>query len=203
MKFPKYRSVNIELMTELLYWDYKSRFSLYNKLNNELKEKWIKLYPEHSIISEAGIKSLDENLRKKIRMNAKDKFNIKGKFDHRIEVDFFSEQAWKLIQEKGLNGIGKKFRYEHIVPKKKFIQSKIEKKAREGILGKKLKEEIKRLLEKFYYVALITIEEDKKLLSLKLGNDMPNKWNDSTGDIFARYKLADINLIPNPFIESE
>ena len=39
MKFPKYRSVNIELMTELLYWDYKSRFSLYNKLNNELKEK--------------------------------------------------------------------------------------------------------------------------------------------------------------------
>ena len=32
---------------------------------------------------------------------------------------------------------------------------------------------------------------------------MPNKWNDSTGDIFARYKLADINLIPNPFIESE
>ena len=26
MKFLKYRSVNIELMTELLYWDYKSRF---------------------------------------------------------------------------------------------------------------------------------------------------------------------------------
>jgi len=54
---------------------------------------------------------------------------------------------------------------------------------------------IEELVSKYYYLALILIEEDKKL-SRKM---MPENWNRE--DFYSRYEKAGIDLINNPLYE--
>ena len=198
MKSEFIRSIDVDKMTELLYCHYKARYSLYHEMESELRDEWINLYNDHSFISEAGIKSFDKNIRKKLRKSIRAKYKIKGKLDHRVEVDFFSEKAWEYFKENGLKvQDGKLFlRYEHIIPKKRYIQKPIEVLAKNpSEFTSKLKDELKKRIKEYYYVALITISEDKELLK----NGMPEDWDEK--NIFARYEKAGIKLIRNPLFE--
>lgn len=58
---------------------------------------------------------------------------IKGELEYRVEVDFFSEKAWDYFKQNGLKkSKGNLFlRYEHIIPKKRYIQESIENLAKE------------------------------------------------------------------------
>ncbi len=198
MKSEFIRSIDVDKMTELLYYYYKARYSLYHEMESELKDEWINLYNDHSFISEAGIKSFDKNIRKKLRKSIREKYKIKGKLDHRVEVDFFSEKAWDYFKKNGLKKCeGNLFlRYEHIIPKKRYIQEPIENLAKNpSEFVFKLKDEIKERIQEYYYVALITISEDKELLK----NEMPDDWDGK--NIFARYENSGIKLIRNPLFE--
>lgn len=87
-------------------------------------------------------------------------------------------------------------RYEHIIPKKRYIQKPIEVLAKNpSEFTSKLKDELKKRIKEYYYVALITISEDKELLK----NGMPEDWDEK--NIFARYEKAGIKLIRNPLFE--
>ena len=75
---------------------------------------------------------------------------------------------------------GATLRFEHIVPKQKYIQSECEKAAQDGQppdAGM-----ISALLKKYWYVAVITAEEERRLAR----SSMPEGWDRE--DIFARYR---------------
>ena len=62
---PKFRTVNVEEFSKLLYFHYKARYDLYNNLredeeNEVLIDKWIFLYNDHSFISDAGIRTFSK-----------------------------------------------------------------------------------------------------------------------------------------------
>ena len=197
---PKFRTVNVEEFSKLLYFHYKARYDLYNNLreneeNEVLLDKWISLYKDHSYISEAGYKTFSEDNWKKIKATLK---SINPKIDwpkdYRFFVDFMSRKAWEELKKYGLkSGNGKsKFRYEHMVPKHEYIEKEIQEM---GLNNKLDLKKIEELVRKYYYVALILKEEDKKLPR----KDMPEDWNKE--DIYSRYEKAGIELINNPLYE--
>ena len=47
-------------------------------------------------------------------------------------------------------------------------------------------------IENNTYQVFLTKEEDAKLNSMFLRSDMPSGWSWESGDIFIRYKIADI-----------
>lgn len=112
-----------------------------------------------------------------------------------MTADYISDAARDLIDQFGVNHrINSKtpFRYEHMVPKNEYILKPLKAKAAKGTLTKK---HVKDLLEKYYYVACITIEEDSKLSK----TSMPKKWDKQ--DIKARYTTAGIELKENTIVE--
>jgi hypothetical protein len=80
--------------------------------------------------------------------------------------------------------------FEHMVPKAKYIQKPCEDMARVGRLSFN---DIFPLLEKYWFIATITKDEEKFLKTAKV---MPTDWN-SKGHI-ARYVNTKIELIQNP-----
>ncbi len=197
---PKFRTVNVEEFSKLLYFHYKARYDLYNNLreneeNEVLIDKWISLYNDHSFISDAGISTFSKNNWKKMKATLKSiNPNKKWPKDYRLFVDFMSSEAWKELKKNGLrdeNG-NCKFTYEHMVPKYEYIEKEIQEMALNNQLDLK---KIEELVSKYYYLALILIEEDKKL-SRKM---MPENWNRE--DFYSRYEKAGIDLINNPLYE--
>jgi hypothetical protein len=75
-----------------------------------------------------------------------------------FQGDFYTKLSLNKIEENDFNGLI----YEHMVPKSKYIQKVCEDKAHIGELSLDI---IVNLLEKFWKIAVITQEEDKKLLS--------------------------------------
>ena len=101
--------------------------------------------------------------------------------------EYITPKAQKLYENKGnVKGLV----FEHIVPKKKYIQGVCEEQARQGTLQEG---NIEELLRKYFHCALVTSEEDARLLK----NKMPTDWDGK--DIFARYKKAGIKWNSNPF----
>lgn len=157
---PKFRTVNVEEFSKLLYFHYKARYDLYNNLreneeNEVLIDKWISLYNDHSFISDAGISTFSKNNWKKMKATLKSiNPNKKWPKDYRLFVDFMSSEAWKELKKNGLrdeNG-NCKFTYEHMVPKYEYIEKEIQ----EMALNDKLElKKIEDLVRKYYYVALI------------------------------------------------
>ena len=190
------RTVDVEEFSTLLYFHYKARYDFYKSLNNtsdlDLKDKWIALYNDHSYISETGYKTFSEEKWKQIRAVIKDKYpKIEPKKDYRLLVDYMSEGALENLRKYGLKRRNGKsiYRYEHMVPKKEYIEKKIQMMALNDELNL---EKIKELITKYYYVALILVDEDKRLSK----NHMPKDWDGE--NIFSRYKEAGINLVSNP-----
>lgn len=199
---PKFRTVNVKEFSKFLYFHYKARYGLYNNLKNNkenevLIDKWISLYKDHSFISDAGISTFSKNNWEKMKATLKSKSKnteIKWRKNYRFFVDFMSSEAWEELRTNGLNDEnGKcKFRYEHMVPKHEYIEKEIQEMALNNKLDLK---KIEELVSKYYYLALILIEEDKKL-SRKM---MPENWNRE--DFYSRYEKAGIDLINNPLYE--
>ena len=94
----------------------------------------------------------------------------------------------KSAKEKIIKGEYSNLRIEHIVTKQKDRQYIWERKAKEGILSQEF---IYNILNKYWYIATITKEEDDRLISKK----MPSNWCGE--DIFARYNSAGIFLEDN------
>ncbi|MBO7135616.1 MAG: hypothetical protein J6V73_03205 [Spirochaetaceae bacterium] len=97
---------------------------------------------------------------------------------HYINADwiYHTEDAKKILDSKNKKGL----HFEHIVPKERYIQDESWKLVKNGDPDAQSK--IEDLLKKYWYIAVITTQENKRLLDTK----MPDGWD--TKDIFARYK---------------
>jgi hypothetical protein len=80
--------------------------------------------------------------------------------------------------------------FEHMVPKDKYVQKPCEELAKNQKLNEKI---IFELLDKYWFIATITKDEEKSLLSAKV---MPEDWNKE--DHLARYTKANIEVVKNP-----
>jgi hypothetical protein len=111
---------------------------------------------------------------------------LRGKYNINT-VEYISVNALNIINKKDV----KNLIYEHMVPKEIYIQCP----CLDAIKNDRMltKEEIYELLNKYWYIALITREEDNLLNKLKLRTRMPQNWDKN--NIFARYELAKIPLI--------
>jgi len=99
--------------------------------------------------------------------------------------DYYSPTAWEIMESS--NKSAGKLIFEHMVPKAKYILKPCEKKAESGDLTLDFIEEI---LRKYWKIAIITTEENKRLDS----KSMPANWNKK--DISARYTEAGVIIEP-------
>ncbi len=83
--------------------------------------------------------------------------------------------------------------FEHMVPKKKYIQEPCEHLAASRRLTE---EKIVELLETYWHIATITKQQDK-LLSR---SSMPDDWDGI--NVLSRYEIAGIQLVNNPYFTS-
>jgi hypothetical protein len=102
--------------------------------------------------------------------------------DKRFSTDFVTRSAQEVLNTNAITGL----EYEHLIPKKKYIQDVCEQKAKEGILTVDF---VQDLLSRYLWIATVTNEEHK-LLSRRL---MPFNWDGL--DIRARYELVGIDLL--------
>lgn len=114
------------------------------------------------------------------------------------QVDYVSEAALEWINNRK-PGEKNQLIYEHLVPKKnhlfKDLQELVEK------MPNNLEDEIFNLLDKYYFVAAITKEENDTKLAGHLRDNMPKNWNKK--DAKARYKDAGIKIIKTQLFEKE
>lgn len=89
---------------------------------------------------------------------------------------YHSKAAGKILDSGSRRGL----RFEHIVPKERYIQEEgwrlVETEAPDA------QKKIEQLLEKYWFIAIITAAEEKRLSATA----MPDGWDGK--DIFARYK---------------
>lgn len=53
---------------------------------------------------------------------------------------------------------------------------------------------IKDVVNKYYRIGVITVEEDELLTKNGLKDEMPQNWDELNGDVYARYTAVGINL---------
>lgn len=83
----------------------------------------------------------------------------------------------------------KKFRRDHIFPKKILKQMLLK-------MSAPSPGEVRNLMEAYGEICVVTIEEDARLKNAGLGSDMPPGWN--TGDdVFARYREVGMGVRTN------
>ena len=203
----KIRSVNVERLAKLLYYRFKSRYDLCRQMKESgVSENDLKImeksYGDHSFISEIGVETFydsdywtryEELFVKayKIKLNSK-------KNRECLVVDYFSEKALDLIaSETEFNTSD--FSFEHMVPKGKYIFNQIKEEAKNNISDDELQKLIYKLVDKYYYVALITRDEHKKLSNKGYKQKMPEDWD--WASIEARYQKAGITIKRNPIFE--
>ena len=203
----KIRSVNVERLAKFLYYRFKSRYDLYSQMKESGEsEKDLKImekpFGDHSFISEIGVETFydsdywtryEELFVKayKIKLNSKENRQY-------LVVDYFSEKALDLIDSETEFNTSN-FSFEHMVPKGKYIFNRIKEEAKKNISDDKLQKLIYELVDKYYYVALITKDEHKKLSNKGYKQKMPEDWD---GQSFkARYQKSGINIKRNPIFE--
>lgn len=102
--------------------------------------------------------------------------------DKRYSTDFVTPAAFEILKSNSVNGL----EYEHLIPKKKYIQDICEQKAQEGTLTEDF---VRCLINRYLWTATVT-KEEHKLLSRRV---MPMNWDKE--NIKARYEEAGIILI--------
>lgn len=107
----------------------------------------------------------------------------RGKY---LQGDFYSKSALEKVHRSDFSDLI----YEHIVPKRKYIQGPCEEMASQGRLDVCFS---KNLIDKYYKIAIITSTEDAALNRFR----MPHDWDGE--DIFSRYKLIGLELFPSDF----
>ena len=201
------RSVNVERLAKLLYYRFKSRYGLYRQLKESgVSESDLKImeksYGDHSFISEIGVETFyDSDYWIKYEELFVQNFNIKLNSKKRrqyLVVDYFSEKALDLIDSE-IEFNTSNFSFEHMVPKGKYIFNRIKEEAKKNISDDELQKLIYKLIDKYYYVALITRDENKKLSNKGYIKKMPEDWDWES--IEARYEKAGIKIRRNPIFE--
>ena len=96
--------------------------------------------------------------------------------------DYYTPASLEKVKNKDYKGLV----FEHIVPKTKYILKPCEERSKNGTLTIDF---IEDLLNRYYKIAVVTVEEDKKLNR----NSMPKDWDGI--NIFSRYEEAQIELI--------
>ncbi len=104
--------------------------------------------------------------------------------DKRYSTDFVTTAALEVLKTNMVTGL----EYEHLIPKKKYIQDICEQKAKDGTLTEDF---VRTLLDKYLWTATVTSKEHKSLSRRK----MPNNWDNR--NINARYIEAGITLLPH------
>ena len=203
----KIRSVNVERLSKLLYYRFKSRYDIYHQLKESgVSENDLKImekpYGDHSFISEIGVDTFYDSdywikYEELFVQDYKIKLNSK-KHRQYLVVDYFSEKALDLIKSKTKFATSN-FSFEHMVPKGKYILDKIKEEAKKNISDAELQKLIYELVDKYYYVALITRDENKKLSNKGYIKKMPEDWDWKS--IKARYQKAGITICRNPIFE--
>jgi len=97
-------------------------------------------------------------------------------------TDFVTPDALEVLK----GNSNAKLTYEHLVPKKKYIQDPCEKKAKEGKLTFDF---AKGILNRYLWTATVTKMEDERLLR----STMPDGWDEA--NIQSRYEYAGIELL--------
>lgn len=151
--------------------------------NKILAEKYAILLNSIDFNDEILCKGLQEGLNKFLS-NAY--LHMAGNKNKYYKSHYVSKFAIEKIKDKDFKSLV----FEHVVPKSIYIQKPCEDAARNNIITAEF---IENILNKYWVIATITKEEDKKLLMCS----MPNDWDGC--DIFARYKAAGIELIANPY----
>lgn len=203
----KIRSVNVERLAKLLYYRFKSRYDLCRQMKesgvseNELKIME-KPFGDHSFISEIGVETFYDSdywtrYEELFVQNYKIKLNSKKRRQYLV-VDYFSEKALALIDSETEFNTSN-FSFEHMVPKGKYIFNRIKEEAKKNISDDELQKLIYELVDKYYYVALITRDENKKLSNKGYREKMPEDWDEQSFD--ARYQKAGITIKRNPIFE--
>lgn len=131
---------------------------------------------------ELTAKGINEGLNKFLS-NA---FLYIGNKDKYHQGDFYSKNAADIIKTESKNELI----YEHMVPKNKYIQKPC---VEEAIKGTLTKEFVFEKLKSYWFIAIITKNEDKKLK----GKTMPNGWDRK--NIFSRYDEAGVKLYPKEY----
>ncbi|MBM7708012.1 hypothetical protein [Enterococcus lemanii] len=103
--------------------------------------------------------------------------------DKRYSTDYVTPAALKVLKTNRVSGL----EYEHVIPKKKYIQDICEQKAKDGTLTEDF---IRSLLDRYLWTATVTSQEHKSL-----PRRMPLNWDQE--NIKARYEEAGINLEPH------
>ena len=204
----KIRSVNVERLAKLLYYRFKSRYDLYRQMKESGEsEKNLKImekpFGDHSFISEIGVETFYESdywTRYEELFVQKYKINLNSKKNRQyLVVDYFSEEALLDLIEKPTEFTTSNFSFEHMVPKGKYIFNRIKEEAKKNISDDELQKLIYELVDKYYYVALITKDEHKKLSNKGYKQKMPEDWDGES--IKARYQKSRINIKRNPIFE--
>lgn len=201
------RSVNVERLSKLLYYRFKSRYDIYRQLKESgVSENDLKImekpYGDHSFISEIGVETFYDSdywikYEELFVQDYKIKLNSK-KHRQYLVVDYFSEKALALIDSETEFNTSN-FSFEHMVPKGKYIFNRIKEEAKKNISDDELQKLIYELVDKYYYVALITREENEKLSNKGYKQKMPEDWDWKS--IKARYQKAGITIRRNPIFE--
>lgn len=203
----KIRSVNVERLTKLLYYRFKSRYDLCRQMKESgVSEKYLKImekpFGDHSFISEIGVETFyDSDYWTRYEELFVQDYNIKlNSKDNRqyLVVDYFSEKALDLIDSETEFNTSN-FSFEHMVPKGKYIFNRIKEEAKNNNSDDELQKLIYKLIDKYYYVALITRDENKKLSKKGYREKMPKDWNKKS--VIARYKKSEIKIKRNPIFK--
>lgn len=199
----KIRSVNVERLAKLLYYRFKSRYDIYRQLKESgVSENDLKImekpYGDHSFISEAGYNTFFESeYWEEFKTIFKQEYDVIPTKNHRWTVDYFSVDAFNFVKDNGVSG--SEITFEHMVPKGKYILDRIKEEAKKNNSDDELQKMIYELIDKYYYVALITQEENEKLTKQGYREKMPEDWDGES--IKARYQKAGINIKRNPIFE--
>jgi len=97
------------------------------------------------------------------------------------KADLWSKEAAKKRELTNFSGLI----FEHAVPKQKYLQSPCEELARKGQLTEV---HVMTVLEKYWKIAVITVDENKRLQSHGLDRRMPSDWDGV--DSLARHKAC-------------
>lgn len=111
-------------------------------------------------------------------------------------VNYYSPEAYAILQQHSGKLPKGKLIFEHMVPKEKYIQTPCEIIMQTNLSDEQRLKEIKSLIHKYWHLASITAEQDKRMVHRKI---MPEGWDHQ--NIFARYEAAGIQTIPNPIWE--
>ncbi|MBI2151907.1 hypothetical protein HYU21_04235 [Candidatus Woesearchaeota archaeon] len=127
----------------------------------------------------------------------------KGKFLSNLWLSLFNKNKYSCAQYisfKALDKLNRNFKkelvFEHVVPKRLYIQEECENKAKNNELTETF---ICDLLSKYWIICTITREENDLLNKSGLKDKMPFNWDKE--NVFARYDTISLKYQLNPLFK--